>query len=208
MPCVIAESAARFFIDEGLVFVCASCVFSNGNSREELPCITCAFGMRELADVAVVFAPEDGEVAEASVGCDVPAPSIPPFAAPFPDAAMMAFNSFSVTPAVCNAIRPFVDVSNFPGCDCTAPTTTDSGNLLFTMLITSALVSGLSALWPKTAVGGIRARMVAITAVLKLVEFISSPLHCETVARPYYCETGWFVIGSIPRCPFTQTCRE
>src|ERR1051326_7231811 len=69
IPWVTAESAARFFIDDGLVFVSASCVFSSFNSCVESPCVTITRGMRDLDDVAAApTAVVDGMEASAAGG--------------------------------------------------------------------------------------------------------------------------------------------
>ena len=53
---VSAGSAARFFIDDGLVFVSANWVFSSGSSLEEAPCARKTFGMRDLETGATAAA--------------------------------------------------------------------------------------------------------------------------------------------------------
>src|SRR5437763_8598776 len=110
MACVTAESLARLFIDEGLVFVSASCVFSSFNSCVALPALTTTRGIRDLeAGIALPLGPGSAGV-EAAEGIDG--------APDFLDAASMAFNSVSVTPAAFSRMRSLVEVLNFPGLAC------------------------------------------------------------------------------------------
>src|SRR3954467_1853688 len=64
------------------------------------------------------------------------------------DAAMIAFSSFSVTPAFVSLIISLVEVLNLLGRDLICETMTDSGTfLLCTSVITSSLVIGFGACW-------------------------------------------------------------
>src|SRR5581483_8552814 len=56
------------------------------------------------------------------------------------DADIMAFNSASLTPALCRRINSLGDVLNFPEFARMAETMTDSGSFCRTILITSSLV--------------------------------------------------------------------
>src|SRR5437763_16842718 len=109
MACVTAESLARLFIDEGLVFVSASCVFSSFNSCVALPALTTTRGIRDLeAGIALALGP-------GSVGvnaCEGVGGASEGF---FLEAASMAFNSVSVTPAPFRRINSLVEVLNLPG---------------------------------------------------------------------------------------------
>src|SRR3954447_18451105 len=105
----------------------------------EPPCCRYTLGMRDLDDVAGALTAAGVDETEVSAARGRLA-----LGTALPEAATIAFISFSVTPALCRVIRPVVEVSNFPGCDWIAPTMIDSGSLLLTMLITSAFVSGRS----------------------------------------------------------------
>src|SRR5215467_15066954 len=63
-------------------------------------------------------------------------------AAPLFEAAIIAFNSFSVTPDFCNRINSGVEVLNCEGCAWIAEITTVSGNLFLTIVMMSSLVIG------------------------------------------------------------------
>src|SRR3954468_17506851 len=108
MACVTVESLARLFIDEGLVFVSANCVFSNFNSCVALPTLTTTRGSD--LDVGIALALGAGSAGvEAADGVDA-APEYP-----FLEAASMAFNSASVTPEAFIRMSSLVEVLNLPG---------------------------------------------------------------------------------------------
>src|SRR6185437_3221785 len=87
IACVTTESEARLFIDDGLVLVSASCVFSRCSSCVLPPAVTVSVGIR-------VFGTEGVAVC---VGHD--APGLPELT--LLEAAIIAFSSFSVRPALC-----------------------------------------------------------------------------------------------------------
>src|SRR6266851_841830 len=88
------------------------------------------------------------EGAEPALGCGVAVATFDAEelgAAALPETAIIAFISASVTPTLCNRMSSLVEVLNLLGPDWIADTTTDSGILCFTMVITSSLVSGFCA---------------------------------------------------------------
>src|SRR5438552_12296444 len=103
IACVTTESEARLFIDDGLVLVSASCVFSRCSSCVFLPAVTVSVGIR-------LFGTEGGALC---VGPDGPGL----LELPMLEAAIIAFSSFSVRLALCKEMRAFVEVSYFPGFD-------------------------------------------------------------------------------------------
>src|SRR5713101_1693301 len=128
-PC----APARLFMEVGLVLVCASCVFSSGMGCEAPFRTNITVGLCDLvAGSALAVAEGAAALPEDDDG-------------PLPDAAMMASISPGVTPALCSAIKPSGEVSNFTGRDWIVETTTDSGRPPFTILITSRLVKGFCA---------------------------------------------------------------
>src|SRR5580765_5524762 len=68
-------------------------------------------------------------------------------AEPLFDAAIIAFSSFSVTPAFCSRISSVVEVLNCDGRAWIAETTTVSGSLFLTMVMTSSLAIGFCDCW-------------------------------------------------------------
>ena len=144
MACVRTESVARLLIDDGFVLVVASCVFSRRSACESWPEVMISVGIRLLLT---------GDTAWG--GADAAAPLAPVLLV----AAIIAFNSLSVTPALCRRTNSEVEVLNLPGRDWIAETTTDSDTPPFTIVITSALVSGFcwlssnGAVTARTAIG-------------------------------------------------------
>src|SRR3954447_14834015 len=105
MACVTAESLARLFIDVGLVFVSASCVFSSFNSCEELPWLITTRGKRDL-DGGIESAASAGATLSGAAG---------ELAGAVPEAARIALSSFSVSPAEFKRISSFGEVLNLAG---------------------------------------------------------------------------------------------
>src|SRR6185312_5641671 len=99
MACATAESPARLFMEDGFVLVSASCVFSRCSSCVVLLAVIMTCGMRDF------------ETGAAAALCSGLAADVPP---PLPlfEAAIIAFNSVSVTPALCSRTSSAVDVLN------------------------------------------------------------------------------------------------
>src|SRR5258708_3767490 len=155
----------------------------------------------------------DGSIAPVSVAAKLPPAwdgGTPASPDPFPDAAIIAFISFSVIPARCNAIRPLVEVSNFPGCDWIALTMTDSGSWLLTMLIMSAFVRGRSGFCPwsvATNVADSNNHVARILDVFMLISFFRAQcLPDKTADDCYLCDSFRALAGrSADQCHAAQS---
>src|SRR4051795_5919266 len=126
-------SPATRFMDDGLAVVWANCVFSSVRNSGAFPLVRmtrgrCPFGADSVAAVGWVG---DGT---------------------FFDSEIIASISLGLTPSFCRARRASGEMSYFAGLDWIAEITTGSGRPPFTILTTSALVSGLAA-WPNRVRG-------------------------------------------------------